>query len=54
MVTAQMALGFWEEGNDHFENAKTHYKEALGSYLDNWYEFSFARERLKQLKRKDD
>jgi S1-C subfamily serine protease len=50
LVTAHSALGFWSESQAQTEAAKRHYKEALGSYLDNWLEYELARERLKRLK----
>jgi hypothetical protein len=30
------------------------YREALGSFLDNWIEYDFVRERVKRLKRSGD
>jgi hypothetical protein len=50
LVTAHSALGFWSESQAHTEAAKRHYREALGSYLDNWLEYELARERLRRLK----
>lgn len=50
LVTAHSALGFWYECQAQTEAAKRHYKEALGSYLDNWLEYELARERLKRLR----
>ncbi|MEJ2639033.1 MAG: trypsin-like peptidase domain-containing protein, partial [Desulfosarcinaceae bacterium] len=50
LVTAHTALGFWYESPAQIDAAKRHYKEALGSYLDNWLEYELARERLKRLK----
>jgi tetratricopeptide (TPR) repeat protein len=50
LVTAHSALGFWSESQARTEAAKRHYKEALGSYLDNWLEYELARERLRRLK----
>jgi hypothetical protein len=51
LVTAHSALGFWSESQAQTEAAKRHYKEALGSYLDNWLEYELARERLKRLRK---
>lgn len=53
LVTAHTALGFWSESLAKPEAAKRHYKEALGSYLDNWLEYELARERLKRLRSED-
>jgi hypothetical protein len=50
LVTAHCALGFWSESQAQTEAAKRHYREALGSYLDNWLEYELARERLKRLR----
>ncbi|MDJ0782785.1 MAG: trypsin-like peptidase domain-containing protein [Desulfosarcinaceae bacterium] len=50
LVTAHTALGFWSESQAQTEVAKRHYKEALGSYLDNWLEYELARERLRRLR----
>lgn len=50
LVTAHTALGFWSESLAQPEAAKRHYKEALGSYLDNWLEYELARERLRRLR----
>ena len=44
------ALGFWAEGSGDNRKASKHYKEALGSYMDNMLEFVFARERIKKLR----
>jgi S1-C subfamily serine protease len=53
LVTAHTALGFWSESQARTEVAKRHYKEALGSYLDNWLEYELARERLRRLRNED-
>jgi predicted DNA-binding protein len=53
LVTAHSALGFWSESLAQTEAAKRHYKEALGSYLDNWLEYELARERLRRLRKED-
>jgi S1-C subfamily serine protease/tetratricopeptide (TPR) repeat protein len=50
LVTAHSAMGFWSESQAQTETAKRHYKEALGSYLDNWLEYELARERLRRLR----
>ncbi len=50
LVTAHMALGFRAEGSGQRESALKHYKEALGSYMDDWFEYEFAMERIRRLK----
>ena len=45
VLTAHTALGFQAEAEGDFEGALAHYREALGSYLDNWIEFELARQR---------
>ncbi len=50
LLTAFTYLGFWEEGRGENEKALKYYKEALESFLDDWAEYSFARERIKSLK----
>ena len=51
LLTAHTALGIWAEGAGDKQKAIKHYREALGSFLDTWLEYDFAKERLKQLKR---
>jgi S1-C subfamily serine protease len=51
LLTLHAALGFWAEGAGDKEKAIEHYKEALESFLDTRLEFSFARERIKNLRR---
>ena len=50
LITAHVALGFWAEGTGDRKKASKHYKEALGSYMDDMLEFEFARERIKRLR----
>ncbi|NNK14485.1 MAG: trypsin-like serine protease [Desulfofustis sp.] len=45
IVTAHAALGFQAEAEGKAEDALSHYREALGSYLDTWIEFELARQR---------
>ncbi len=51
LVTAHTALGFWAEGSGEKEKAIEHYKVALESLMDDWFEFDLARERIKSLRR---
>jgi len=51
LVTGYTALGFWAEGSGNKEEAVKHYKEVLASFLDNWPEYIFAKERFMQLKK---
>jgi lipoprotein NlpI len=50
MLTAHTSLGFWAEGSGDKNKADKHYKEALGSYMDDMIEYEFARERIKRLR----
>jgi len=50
LITAHCALGFWAEGAGENKKALKHYKEALGSYMDDWLEYKFTMERIKKLK----
>ena len=45
VLTAHATLGFQAEAEGEAEKALEHYREALGSYLDNWIEFELARQR---------
>ena len=54
ILTAFTAAGFWAEGSKDKKNAIRFYREALGSFLDNWVEYDFARERVNRLKRSND
>jgi S1-C subfamily serine protease len=49
LITAHCALGFWAEGANENKKALKHYKEALGSYMDDWLEYQFTVERIKKL-----
>jgi S1-C subfamily serine protease len=51
LVTAYTIMGFWDEGSGEKKKAARHYKEAMGSFLDDWLEYDFARERIKKLKK---
>ena len=49
MISELIALGFWAEGSGDKKMAVRHYKEALGSYMDERVEYEFAIERIKKL-----
>jgi len=51
VITAHTALGFWAEGSGDKKMAIRHYKEALGSYMDERVEYEFAIERIKKLRK---
>jgi S1-C subfamily serine protease len=51
LLTAYTFMGFWDEGAGRSEAALKRYKEALESFLDDWLEYDFARERIKKLKK---
>jgi len=53
LMTIHTALGLWAEGNNADEDAIAHYKIALESFMDNWVEFEFAKERIKKLRAKE-
>jgi S1-C subfamily serine protease len=54
MVTGYTALGFWAEGSKDKNMALRFYREALGSFLTDWLEYDFARERIRRLKKAGD
>ena len=49
-ITAFTAMGFWAEGSRDKTKALRFYQETLGSFLDDWLEYDFVRERIKRLK----
>jgi len=51
LLTAHAAMGFWAEGSGDREKALRHYKEVLGSYMDERIEFDFAIARIQRLKK---
>jgi S1-C subfamily serine protease len=53
ILTAHTALGFWAEAQGDRTIATRHYREALGSYLDNWVEYNLARQRYMKLREKE-
>ncbi len=50
LVTGHIALAFWAEGSGDKDKAIDHYREALGSYMDDMIEYVFAVERIKKLR----
>jgi hypothetical protein len=50
LLTVSTALGFWSEGSGEKDKAIRYYNEALGTFLDTWQEYDFAKARLKRLK----
>ena len=50
LITVSTALGFWSEGSGEKDKAIKYYNEALGTFLDTWREYDFAKARLKRLK----
>jgi S1-C subfamily serine protease len=51
LITAYTMMGFWDEGAGEHKKAARHYKEAMGSFLDDWLEYDFARERITKLRK---
>jgi hypothetical protein len=49
ILVAFAAAGFWAEAKDKHQ-ALRFYREGVGSFLDDWAEYDFIRERLKKLK----
>ena len=50
LLTGNAALGLWAEGHDDVAGAIRHYREALGSYMDDRIEYDFALARVKHLR----
>jgi S1-C subfamily serine protease len=50
VITAFTAMGFWAEGSKDKTRALRFYQETLGSFLNDWLEYDFARERIKRLR----
>jgi hypothetical protein len=51
LLTAYTALGFWAEANGAKKKALNYYREALGTYMDEWRLYEFAWERIKKIKK---
>jgi S1-C subfamily serine protease len=52
VLTGRIALALWAEGSGDKDKAIDHYREALGSYMDDMIEYVFAVERIKRLRQK--
>jgi S1-C subfamily serine protease len=50
ILTAYTAMGFWAEGSKDKKKALRFYREALGTFLADWLQYDFAKERVKRLK----
>ncbi len=50
VLTARTALGFWAEASGDQNSAILHYREALGSYMDEMLEYEFAVRRIQSLR----
>lgn len=50
MITAFTLIGFWAEGSKDNKSALRYYREAIATFLDDWPEYAFARERLRRLR----
>jgi hypothetical protein len=53
IVTGYALAGFWAEGSKDKTAAMRFYRDALASFLDNWVEYDFVRDRIRQLKRSE-
>jgi hypothetical protein len=51
IITGFAAAGFWAEGSRDPKAAMRFYRDALASFMDNWVEYDFVRERIKRLRK---
>jgi S1-C subfamily serine protease len=51
LLTAYAALGFWAEGLGEKKKALNYYREALGTYMDEWRLYDFVWERIKKIRK---
>ncbi len=51
IITGFAAAGFWAEGSQDPKTAMRFYRDALASFMDNWVEYDFVRERIKRLRK---
>jgi S1-C subfamily serine protease/tetratricopeptide (TPR) repeat protein len=54
LVSAYALMGFWAEAQENKPAAMRYYKQALGSFMDDWLEYDFANERLRRLRQSPD
>jgi S1-C subfamily serine protease len=54
LLTAYTMMAFWAEASGDRQLAVTRYREALGTFLDDWLEYDFARERIRRLRQPAD
>jgi S1-C subfamily serine protease len=54
LLTAYTMMGFWAEAGGDRQLAVSLYREALGSFLDDWLVYGFARERIRRLREPDE
>ncbi|MFC1869227.1 hypothetical protein ACFL0H_14005, partial [Thermodesulfobacteriota bacterium] len=50
LIILHTVLGFWAEGAGDKDKAIIHYKGSMESFMDNWIEFEFARERIRAVR----
>lgn len=51
LFTAYAAMGFWAEGMGEKKKALNYYREALGTYMDEWRMYEFVWERIKKIRK---
>lgn len=51
LLTAYAAIGFWAEGIGEKKKALNYYREALGTYMDEWQLYEFVWERIKKIRK---
>ncbi len=51
IITGFAAAGFWAEGSRDPKTAMRFYRDALASFMDNWVEYDFVRERIQRLRK---
>jgi hypothetical protein len=54
LVSAYAMMGFWAEAQKEKPAAVRYYKQALGSFMDDWLEYDFANARLRRLRQSPD
>lgn len=51
LFTAYATMGFWAEGLGDKKKALNYYREALGTYMDEWRMYEFVWERIKKIRK---